>query len=69
MDGNIASKNIKQLPSGQCRTSTLPETNIAPENGWLDVFFPLRNGLFSGAMLVVGSDIHEWTTWTIISGA
>ena len=31
-------------------------------------FFPLRDGLFSGAMLVVGSDIYEWTTWTISSG-
>ena len=40
---------------------TLPETNIdniAPENGWLEDYFHLLsfwNGLFSGAMLVVGS--------------
>ena len=31
---------------------TLPETNIAPENGWLEVSF--WNSLFSGAMLVSG---------------
>ena len=34
---------------------TLPETNIAPENGWLEDEFPFREGLFSGAMLVSGS--------------
>ena len=26
----------------------------APENGWLEYYFPLGEGLFSGAMLVVG---------------
>ena len=34
---------------------TLPETNIAPTNGWLEYYFPLFSyggGLFSGAMLV-----------------
>ena len=33
---------------------TLPETNIASENGWLDATC-LWEGLFSGAMLVLGS--------------
>ena len=36
------------------KTNTLPETNIAPENGWLeDVSF--WEGLLAGAMLVSGS--------------
>ena len=34
---------------------TLPETNIAPENGWLEYDpFLLCFGLFSGEMLVLG---------------
>jgi len=34
---------------------TLPETNIAPENGWLEYYIvSFWEGLFSGAMLVVG---------------
>ena len=36
---------------------TLPETNIAPKNGWLEYYFPIIaywGGLFSGAMLVSG---------------
>ena len=28
---------------------TLPETNIAPENGWLEGEISYREGLFSGA--------------------
>ena len=35
-------------------TVTLPETNIAPENGWLKNESPFLEGLFSGAMLVSG---------------
>ena len=35
---------------------TLPETNIAPENGWLKYYIiSFWDGLFSGAMLVLGS--------------
>ena len=36
----------------QTRCITLPETNIAPENGWLEVGIQLSiwEGLFSGAM-------------------
>ena len=36
--------------------STLPETNIAPENGWLEfgILVSYWDGLFSGAMLVSG---------------
>ena len=34
---------------------TLPETNVAPENGWLADDMSFWDGLFSGAMLVLGS--------------
>ena len=33
---------------------TLPKTNIAPENGWLEVEISYWEGLFSGDMLVSG---------------
>ena len=41
-------------------TDTLPETNIAPENGWLEDEFPFGEGLFSGAMLVSGRVISAF---------
>ncbi len=28
--------------------STLPETNIAPENGWLEYYFPIGEAYFQG---------------------
>ena len=34
--------------------ATLPETNIASENWWLDDDISFWDGLFSGAMLVSG---------------
>ena len=34
---------------------TLPETNIAPENPWLEDEISFWNGLFSGSMFVSGS--------------
>ena len=41
---------------------TLPKTNIAPENGWLEYKFPLWMAHFSGAMLVSGrvNDPYKW---------
>ena len=38
----------------KCQEITLPETNIAPENGWLEDFFSFWETLFSGAMLGSG---------------
>ena len=35
--------------------NTLPETNISPENQWLEDDISIWDGLFSGAMLVSGS--------------
>ncbi len=34
---------------------TLPETNIAPENGWLEDEISFRDGPFSGPMFVLGA--------------
>ncbi len=28
--------------------NTLPETNIAPENGWLEYYFPIEEAYFQG---------------------
>jgi len=36
----------------QNMSDALPETNIAPENGWLEDEFSYWDGLFSGAMFV-----------------
>ena len=35
-------------------SNTLPETNTAPKSGWLEYYFPIGEGLFSGAVLVSG---------------
>ena len=32
---------------------TLPETNIAPENGWLEDYFPFWKAYFQGLLLLV----------------
>ena len=52
---------VKPPPSQMVGTTlgyiiyTLPETNIAPENGWLQHWFPFGMAYFLGAMLVSGS--------------
>ena len=38
--------------------NTLPETNIAPENGWLEDEFFFWETIFAGAMLVLGRVIR-----------
>ena len=43
------------LVSSHLFWSTLPETNIAPENQWLEDEHSFWDGLFSGATLVSGS--------------
>ena len=30
----------------RCKTCTLPETNIASENGWLEYYFPIGEAYF-----------------------
>ena len=40
---------------------TLPETNIAPENGWLEYYFPFGKAtIFRGELLVSGSVPRLW---------
>ena len=34
--------------------TTLPETNIAPENGWLEYWFPFGMAYFQGLCLFQG---------------
>ena len=34
------------------KSNTLPETNIAPKNGWLEYYFPIGEAYFHGLMLV-----------------
>ncbi len=33
---------------GAARIPTLPETNIAPKNGWLEYYFPIGKAYFQG---------------------
>ena len=40
MDGNSAGDLSEMV--------TLPETNIAPENGWLEYYFPFGMTYFQG---------------------
>ena len=37
--------------------STLPETNIAPENGWLEYYFPIGEAYFQGRLLLVSGRV------------
>ena len=50
--------HLQGLGSGKPGSTTLPETNIAPENGWLEyigILLSFWEGPFSGAILVFGS--------------
>ena len=58
----LHTRNVPATPSGKGKIRkdrvTLPETNIAPENGWLMMVGRLLSswdGLSSGVMLVSGS--------------
>ena len=39
---------------------TLPETNIAPENGWLEYYFPIREAYFQGLIMLVSGRVHVY---------
>jgi len=59
----FSKKTCKQLPATLRYCSlkfTLPETNIAPENGWFPTGISSSNGPFSGAMLVFGEYNQKW---------
>ena len=36
------------MPFHAMVNTTLPETNIAPENGWLEYYFPIEEAYFQG---------------------
>ena len=36
---------------------TLPETNVAPENGWLEYYFPIGEAYFQGLLLLVSGRV------------
>ena len=38
---------VRQMKACQVR-ATLPETNIAPENGWLEYYIPIGEAYFQG---------------------
>ena len=41
-------------------TDTLPETNIAPKNVWLEYYFPIGfRRIFRGKLLVLGRVYHQ----------
>ena len=40
---------------------TLPETNIAPKNGWLEYYFPIGEAYFQGLLLLVSGRV--FLTW------
>ena len=46
---------------------TLPKTNVAPENGWLEDEMSFRDSLFSGAMLISGSVYYMLSILQIVS--
>ena len=37
---------------------TLPETNIAPENGWLEYHFPIGMAYFQGLLPLVSGRVN-----------
>ena len=37
---------------------TLPETNIAPENGWLEYYFPIEMAYFQGLLLLISGSVY-----------
>ena len=44
---HIAALKAKAACSEELR-NTLPETNIAPKNGWLEYYFPIGEAYFQG---------------------
>ena len=39
---------LVEMPTPMWILITLPETNIAPENGWLEYYFPIGEAYFQG---------------------
>ena len=53
---NLSNNRLKDVPKVLLKHQqltfgarcTLPETNIAPENGWLEYYFPIGDAYFQG---------------------
>ena len=43
-----AIKRLVQEVCGVSKIGTLPETNMAPKNGWLEYYFPFLEAYFQG---------------------
>ena len=43
-----------ECSSPYAQVSTLPETNIAPKNGWLEYYFPINRPILRGELSVSG---------------
>ena len=39
---------------------TLPKTNMAPTNGWLEYYFPIGEAYFQGRLLLVSGRVNFW---------
>ncbi len=40
-------------------TGTLPKTNIAPTNGWLEYYFPIGEAYFQGRLPLVSGRVED----------
>ena len=61
-------------PKHHSNLGTLPETNIAPENGWLDAYFPFGRPIFKGYVSFREGNLiislvfpHEWPVFGTVS--
>ena len=57
LSGGIGVRPEDTVPKDLCDIYTLPETNIAPENGWLEYYFPFGMIYFQG-LRFYSSGIH-----------
>ena len=68
--GAVQSSNIfAKKENSLGTTTTLPKTNIAPENGWSEkLAFPFSDGFLVGAMLVFGEGF-SYSRWFMASSS
>ncbi len=45
---DLGRNNLNEIPKKAKGRSTLPKTNVAPENGWLEDVFPIGKTYFQG---------------------
>ncbi len=49
--------HLKDPSINTLKIYTLPETNIAPENGWLEYYFPIGEAYFQGLLLLASGRV------------